>query len=195
MSESNSLTELDYRPCGQILLIAKFGINCYNIRIMKNTAIIAVIGAGQCNKQQYAIARKVGGLIAAQGAILISGGLGGVMEAASRGAKEAGGLTIGILPSARRGDANNYIDIIIPSGLGEARNVLIINSAMAVIAIGGGYGTLSEIAFALKSNTPLIGINTWQQARQGRAVLKMVRAKTAAQAVTAAFTRIKNNAY
>lgn len=195
MSESNSLTELDYRPCGQILLIAKVGITCYNIYIMKNTAIIAVIGAGRCNKRQYAIARSVGQLIASQGAMLISGGLGGVMEAASRGAKEAGGLTIGILPSARRADANAYIDIIIPSGLGEARNLLIVNSAQAVIAIGGGYGTLSEIAFALKSNTPLIGINTWQQVRQGKAALKIVKVKTAARAVETVFARIKDNAY
>ena len=90
------------------------------------------------------------------------GGLGGVMEAACRGAKETGGTTIGILPSTDRSEANGFVDVAIPTGLGEARNALVVRAADAVIALGGGYGTLSEIALALKAGKPVVGLGTWE---------------------------------
>jgi uncharacterized protein (TIGR00725 family) len=93
--------------------------------------------------------------------VLVTGGLGGVMEAACMGAREAGGTTIGILPGSDRSAANPYVDIAIPTGLGEARNALVVRAADALIAIGGGYGTLSEIAFALKADKRVVGLVTW----------------------------------
>src|SRR5437870_10721786 len=133
-----------------------------------NTRTIAVIGAGQCDSQTTALAEEVGRRLAGAGAIVVCGGLGGVMEAACRGAKSAGGLTLGILPGTFRAEANSSVDIAIPSGLGEARNILVVRSAQAVIAIGGEFGTLSEIAFALKLGIPVFGLNTWQLARGGK---------------------------
>jgi uncharacterized protein (TIGR00725 family) len=106
-------------------------------------------------------AENVGRLLAERGAVLVCGGLGGVMEAACRGAKEAGGTTIGILPGSDRSAANPYVDIAIPTGLGEARNALVVRSADALIAVGGAYGTLSEIALALKAGKRVAGIESW----------------------------------
>jgi uncharacterized protein (TIGR00725 family) len=94
--------------------------------------------------------------------VVVCGGLGGVMEAACRGAKDAGGMTIGILPGTDRSAANPYVDVAIPTGLGEARNALVVRAADAVIAIGGGYGTLSEVAFALKAGKRVVGLGTWE---------------------------------
>jgi len=124
--------------------------------------IISVIGAGSCEKNIYGIAEKVGRLIAEKGATLITGGLGGVMEAASKGAKEAGGITVGILPGFSKDEANPYVMIPVTTGLSHARNIIIMRSADAVIAIAGEYGTLSEIAIALKLGKPVIGIKTWE---------------------------------
>ena len=107
------------------------------------------------------MAEKVGRLIAQKGATLVTGGLGGVMEAASKGAQEAGGTTVGILPGFSKDDANRYVDIPITTGLSHARNVIIARSADALIAVSGEYGTLSEIAIALKLGKPVIGIKTW----------------------------------
>jgi hypothetical protein len=91
----------------------------------------------------------------------VCGGLGGVMEAACRGAKEAGGLTVGILPGTDRAAANAFVEVAIPSGLGEARNVLVVRAADALIAVGGGHGTLSEIALALKAGKRVVGLDSW----------------------------------
>lgn len=121
---------------------------------------IAVIGTAEAAPSDYEAAYAAGRAIAGNGAVLVCGGLGGVMEAASRGAHEAGGITVGILPGTAGG--NPYLDITIPTGLGHARNVLVVLSADAVIAVGGGYGTLSEIAVALKTGRPVYGINTWK---------------------------------
>ena len=106
-------------------------------------------------------AYEVGRLIAGADAILICGGLTGVMEAACKGAKEAGGTTIGILPGLHVDDANPYVDIPVATGLGHGRNLIIINTAQAMIAISGRYGTLSEIGFALQSGKPVYGLGTW----------------------------------
>jgi uncharacterized protein (TIGR00725 family) len=101
-------------------------------------------------------------LIASRGALLVCGGLGGVMEAACRGAREAGGTTVGLLPGTERSDANPYVSVALPTGLGEGRNALVVRAADAVVAIGGGYGTLSEIALALRGGKPVIGLDTWE---------------------------------
>ena len=99
--------------------------------------------------------------LAARGAVVVCGGLGGVMEAACRGAREAGGLTVGILPGTDRAAANAFVEVAIPSGLGEARNALVVRAADGLIAVGGGYGTLSEIAFALKAGKRVVGLDSW----------------------------------
>ena len=109
---------------------------------------ISVIGGGQCGAAEYASAEEVGRLVAEAGATLVCGGLSGVMEAAARGAKEAGGTTIGILPGHDRGLANPYLDHVVTTGIGHARNLAVVSSGDAVIAIGGSYGTLSEIGLA-----------------------------------------------
>ena len=121
---------------------------------------IAVIGPADPSPEEYETARRVGCLIASDHETLVCGGLSGVMEAACKGAREKGGLTIGIVPDT--GSGNAYLDIIIRSGLGHARNALVVQSSDAVIAIGGGYGTLSEIALALKAHRPVFGVKTWE---------------------------------
>lgn len=122
---------------------------------------MAVIGAGRASTDQESAAEAAGRALAAAGAVVVCGGLGGVMEAVCRGAKGAGGSTVGILPGAGRADANEFVDGAIATGLGEARNALVVRAADAMIAIGGGYGTLSEIALALKAGKPVVGIGTW----------------------------------
>ena len=114
------------------------------------------------------MAEAVGRELARQGVVLVCGGRGGVMEAACRGAKAAGGITVGILPGPHRSEANPYVDIPIVTGLGEARNAIVVKSAQAVIAIDGEFGTLSEIALALRNRIPVIGLRTWSLSREGQ---------------------------
>ena len=123
--------------------------------------LITVIGESKATDQNYSIAEKVGALIARSGATLVCGGLDGVMEAACKGAKSAGGSTIGILPGLSKNEANQWIDFPISTGLGDARNIVVVRTGFAVIAIGGAYGTLSEIGHALGDNIPVIGLRTW----------------------------------
>ena len=123
--------------------------------------IIAVIGGHRCSLEVEQIAIKLGNLIAKMDAILICGGLGGVMEAVSKGAYECGGLSVGILPGEDKGAANPYIDIPISTGLGLTRNTIVAGCADIIIALPGEYGTLSEIAFALNMKKPVIGIGAW----------------------------------
>jgi uncharacterized protein (TIGR00725 family) len=123
--------------------------------------MIGVIGAGSCNDEIYEMARKVGDGIARVGAILVCGGLGGVMEGACQGTYEAGGTTIGILPGPDKAQANPYVTIPVVTDLGHARNVLIVRSSDILVAISGGYGTLSEISIALKLGKQVIGLRTW----------------------------------
>ena len=108
------------------------------------------------------VAVEAGRTLASRGAVLVCGGLGGVMEAACRGAVEAGGLTVGILPGLDRQAANRFVGVAVPTGLGEARNALVVRMADAIVAVGGGYGTLSEIALALKAGKPVVGVATWE---------------------------------
>jgi len=141
---------------------------------------IAVIGAADATPEEYAIALAVGRLIAENKETLICGGMGGVMEAVCRGARENGGRTVGIIPDM--GDGNQYVDVQVRSGMGYSRNVVLVQSADAVIAVGGKYGTLSEIAIALKLKKPVFGLKTWdiegvvKCATPEDAVLRAVRA-------------------
>jgi uncharacterized protein (TIGR00725 family) len=128
---------------------------------------VAVVGPGEATKEELATAEELGRLIATRRAALICGGLGGVMEAACRGAKDGGGRTVGILPGHDRAAANPYVDVAIATGLGEARNALVVRAADVLIAVGGGFGTLSEIALALKVGTLVVGIDTWELGRPG----------------------------
>jgi len=123
--------------------------------------LLAVCGAGSCDETAAALARETGRLLAEQGAVLVCGGLGGVMAAAAEGAKSAGGLTVGLLPGTDRREANPFIDIPLATGLGHARNALIVRAAEAVIALPGGPGTLSEIALGLKMGRRVIGLTAW----------------------------------
>ena len=121
--------------------------------------LIGVIGGSWCSSEEEEWAVAVGRLLAERGAVLLCGGLGGVMEAASRGAQQGGGLTVGLLPGADPAEANPYIDVPLATGMGEMRNALIVRAAQAVIAIGGGWGTLSEIALAQRIKTPVVGLH------------------------------------
>lgn len=123
---------------------------------------IGVVGSADCDERTAEIAERVGELLAQKGAVVICGGYGGVMEACSRGAASAGGMVIGVLSEGDRRGANPYLSASVVTGMGQARNAVIVRSSHAVIAISGGYGTLSEIALALKMNRPVIGINTWR---------------------------------
>ncbi|MCK9614008.1 MAG: TIGR00725 family protein [Candidatus Omnitrophica bacterium] len=138
---------------------------------------ISVIGGSTCSKKDYKIAKELGSLIAKEGWTLICGGRSGIMEAACRGAKEAGGTTVAILPSADGKDANRYVDVKIPTGLGYARNVLVVRASKIIIAVSGKYGTLSEIAFAFNEGRTVLGINTWGI----KGVVKVKNAETAIQ--------------
>jgi len=123
---------------------------------------VAVVGAGVCNAAEVQTAEEVGRVIAERGWFLFTGGLGGVMEAASRGAREAGGRVVGILPGADPATANPYVEIAIATGMGHARNTILVQSVDAVVAVGGGHGTLSEIAIAAKTLKPVVGLHTWE---------------------------------
>ena len=148
---------------------------------------IGVMGAGSCDTDTARLAREVGREIGRTGAILICGGRGGVMEECARGAKEAGGLTVGILPGSNPEDANDWIDLPIATDLGNARNVINVLTSDVIIAIRGGSGTLSEIALALKVGTPVIGLETWELTPPpGQSIPSVCRVDTPASAVATA---------
>jgi uncharacterized protein (TIGR00725 family) len=150
---------------------------------MEKPITIAVIGGGQCTRKEARLAEEVGRELARRGAVLVCGGLGGVMEAACRGAGAEGGTTIGILPGEDSHTANPHVQIPIATGLGYARNIAVVRSARAVIAVGGSYGTLSEIGYALQGGTPVIGLETWSLSRNGRNDSSIIPAKSPAEAV------------
>jgi uncharacterized protein (TIGR00725 family) len=126
-----------------------------------STRYVAVVGAGEADDRQSWLAEEVGALLAEAGAIVVTGGLGGVMEAACRGAKSRRGRTLGLLPGDDRAAANGWVDVAVATGLGELRNGLVVRSSDAVIAVGGGHGTLSEIALALKAGRLVVGLGGW----------------------------------
>lgn len=122
---------------------------------------VGVIGAGRADADLERVAEDVGRLLAEAGAVVVCGGLHGVMAGACRGAQAAGGTTVGILPGLDRGEANEWVDVALPTGMGEMRNVLIVRASDVLVAVGGEYGTLSEIAFALREGIPVVGVGTW----------------------------------
>jgi uncharacterized protein (TIGR00725 family) len=147
------------------------------------TSYVAVVGAGEPDEHTVGLAEDVGRALGERGAVLVCGGLGGVMEAACRGAKSTGGTTVGLLPGDDRRHANAYLDVAIPTGMGEMRNALIVRAADVVIAVAGEFGTLSEIAFALRIGKPVVGLETWELAKKGKTVAAFARAESPADAV------------
>lgn len=145
---------------------------------------ISVVGSGEASGELYEQARKVGRLVAERGGTVVCGGLGGVMEAAARGAAEAGGVAVGILPDEDRGRANEYLSYSVATGTGQARNLAVVCSGDAVIAVGGEYGTLSEIGLAKKVGRPVVALSSWDLGEH------VVVASTPEEAVTAAFAAI-----
>jgi uncharacterized protein (TIGR00725 family) len=158
------------------------------------TLYVAVIGPDPAPPEVEAACEHVGRLLARAGAIVVTGGLGGSMEAASRGAAAEGGVTVGILPGPSRQHANPYLTVSIPTGMGEGRNVLNVRAADAVIAVAGEFGTLSEIAFALKTGVPVVGLDTWVLTKIGRPVEDpIVRVDTPEEAVAEALRLAGSN--
>lgn len=153
---------------------------------MVSPPYVAVVGAGDASRWEIDQAEEIGRLLARSGAVLVCGGLGGVMDAAARGMQSEGGLSVGILPGDDRGPGSPHLTVAIPTGLGEARNALVVRGADAVIAVGGEFGTLSEIALALRIGTPVIGLDTWQLVKRGAPVEAIVHASSAAEAVSLA---------
>jgi uncharacterized protein (TIGR00725 family) len=158
---------------------------------LKDKFFISVIGASNCSAKESKLAEEVGRELARRGAIVICGGLNGVMEAVCRGAKSEGGLTVGILPGNNRRDANPYVDIPIITGIGYARNSIVAKSGQAVVAVGGKYGTLSEIAYALQDKIPVIGLGTWKLATIKSKDESIIIANNASDAVDKAIESIK----
>jgi uncharacterized protein (TIGR00725 family) len=144
---------------------------------------VAVIGASNATEWELDCAEEMGRLLATEGWVLVCGGLGGVMDAAARGSAEAGGVSIGILPGDDRVDASRHLTVAVATGFGEARNAIVARSADAVIAVGGEFGTLSEIALALKMRKPVIGLGTWELGRDDLERDPIVRVETPADAI------------
>jgi len=154
--------------------------------------VIGVIGEGDCSGELYRMAEEVGRLAARGGAAVVCGGLGGVMEAACRGARGEGGTTIGILPGTDKADANPFVTIALPTGMGEARNALVVRASDAIVAVGGKFGTLSEIALALKTGKPIVGLRTWGLMLEGRIFKPFPECSTPAEAVEVALSLAKS---
>jgi uncharacterized protein (TIGR00725 family) len=152
--------------------------------------LVAVCGESDPQTPLKDLAYEVGRGIAQRNAVLVCGGLTGVMEHAARGARAAGGLTIGLLPGDDADEANAYIDISIATGLGHARNAILARTADGVVALGGGLGTLSEIALALRNRRPTIGIKTWHFDRDGRTEPELPVAANATEALDWLFARM-----
>ena len=157
---------------------------------MDRQLIISVIGESNARPHIAALAEQVGTELANRGVTIVCGGLGGVMEAACRGAKSAGGTTIGIMPGDNPLSANDYIDIPIITGFGYARNSVVVKTGMAAVAVGGAYGTLSEIGHALGDGIPVVGLETWEMTRSREpadsAIIRAVDAADAAEKAIAA---------
>ena len=146
-------------------------------------AHVAVVGPSEASADELEAAEEVGRRLGERRAVLVCGGLGGAMEAACLGAKATGGTTLGILPGSDRAEANMHVDLVVATGLGEARNAIVARTVDVVIAVGGAYGTLSEIALALRVGKRVVGLGTWELAKGGEPVEDIVRAATPAEAV------------
>lgn len=157
---------------------------------MRYPPVVAVVGADHADEKTLSLAEGVGREIAKAGCWLICGGRGGVMEAASRGARKTGGMTIGILPGTNRNDANPHIELPIITDMGEGRNLLIVRNADAVIAVGGEWGTLSEIALARKIAKPVIGLRTWSLRKPDNSAADITEVETPEEAINVVMTAI-----
>ena len=153
---------------------------------MAREPYIAVVGPSAGTPAELALGEAVGRKIAEAGAVLVCGGMGGVMEAAAGGCAEAGGRSVGILPTEDRLDANPYLTVAVATGMGEGRNSIVVRTADAVIAVHGEFGTLSEIALALKMGKPVVGLGTWELAKGGEPVDAIVRVTDPREAVATA---------
>jgi uncharacterized protein (TIGR00725 family) len=137
------------------------GLSKLDRPLLEDATLIAVVGPGDATDEIYELAREVGRELAERGFVVVTGGLGGVMEAASRGAVEAGGRAVGILPGPDTAQANKYLTTKLPTGLGEYRNALVVRDAAAVVAVGGSWGTLSEVALAVRAGKPVAALRGW----------------------------------
>jgi uncharacterized protein (TIGR00725 family) len=143
---------------------------------------VAVVGAGHAPPEECDLAARVGRALAEAGVVVVCGGLGGVMEAACRGARDGGGTSVGILPGMDREAANAYVYVALPTGMGEGRNILVVRNADALVAVGGEFGTLSEVALALQAGIGVIGLGTWELSKGGRPVPGVIPASSPEQA-------------
>jgi hypothetical protein len=161
---------------------------------MERSPIISVIGTSTPSPGIYGLAVEVGRLLARAGCIVVCGGRGGVMEGVCRGVSEEGGISVGLLPGGAE-EANPYVSIPIPTGLGEVRNFAVASAGEAVISIGGAYGTLTEIGFALRAGKPVIGLKTWHISEEGGQENPVIQAATPEDAVLAALEKIGRDPY
>jgi uncharacterized protein (TIGR00725 family) len=159
--------------------------------ILSRRPVIAVIGSASCSREEAAAAEAVGRLLAEQNVYLVCGGGQGVMEAACRGARQAGGFTIGMLPTSDASSGNPYLSLCLPTGLGQARNALVVLAGECAIAVGGGYGTLSEIALALKAGRKVIGLKTWHLVAPSGQPAAVIEVRSPEEAVQAAVSQKK----
>jgi len=158
--------------------------------MFKGMQIVSVIGGREPTPTEEDLALEVGKELAVNKIIVACGGLGGVMEAACKGAKEKGGTTIGILPGSSSAEANDFVDIPIVTGIGFARNMVVVKTGQAVIAVGGSFGTLSEIGHALSADIPVIGLNTWDLSGRGEGNRRIIPASSPKHAVELAMEQI-----
>jgi uncharacterized protein (TIGR00725 family) len=154
---------------------------------------VAVVGGYRADADTLRHAEELGRLLAERGAIVVTGGREGVAEAVSRGATQAGGVTVGILPGRERDEANDWVQVAVPTGLGDTRNALVVMGADAVVALPGQYGTLSEISFALLDGTPVIALGGWDLSAAGPIDAPIERVESAAEAVAALDRALSRN--
>ena len=155
--------------------------------------IVSVIGTSTATPELYQLARETGRLLAERGCVVVCGGRGGVMEGGCLGVREGGGLSIGLLPGSRdaRGEANPYVDLPLATGLGEVRNVAVVSAGCAVISIGGAYGTLSELGFAMRQGKRVVGLDTWRIRDEKDQPAAMLEAHTPLEAVELALEELE----
>lgn len=158
---------------------------------MDHPPYVAVCGGGAFEETAAAAAETIGAELARRGAIVLCGGLGGVMEAVSRGVRSEGGLSVGLLPGSDRAEANAFVDVALPTGVGEIRNMLLVRASDVVIAISGEFGTLSEVAFALRLGIPVVGLDTWELTNKRRTDDPIIRAQSATDAVEKGFAALE----
>jgi uncharacterized protein (TIGR00725 family) len=151
---------------------------------------VAVVGPNDATRTELDQAEAIGEGLARAGAVLVCGGLGGVMHAAARGAEKAGGVSIGILPGDDRDPGSPHLTVAISTGMGETRNAIIVRTSDVIVAVSGEFGTLSEVAFALKLSKPVVGLGTWELSKRGRPVDAITRVETSEEAVTEALLAV-----